>query len=171
MIAKVFGEFKTFYAPDHDVNDIGKARWIISQSNALKMGWDLLILLVLIFISISVPYRITFIEKDSKGWVTVYTIMDVCFGIDILLTFNTSYADIKLAKEIYDRKKIALNYVKGWLIIDIISVIPFDAFLTRKGGVSSIAKFARFGRLYKIIRILRLAKLFKILKSKNTVQA
>ncbi len=92
-MAKAFGEFKTFYAPDHDINDVGKAKWIIPQSNALKVCWDLLILFFLIFISISVPYRITFIEKDSKGWFTVFTIVDVCFGIDILLTFNTSYTD------------------------------------------------------------------------------
>ena len=136
----------------------------------MKVCWDLFILFVLIFISISVPYRITFIEKDSKGWFTVFTIVDVCFGIDILLTFNTSYTDKVLAKDVFERKKIALNYLKGWLIIDIISVVPFDAFFT-KGSVSSLAKFARFGRLYKIIRILRLAKLFKILKSKNTWQS
>jgi hypothetical protein len=30
--------------------------------------------------------------------------------------------------EIYSRKKIAVNYLKGWLIIDLVSIIPFDFF-------------------------------------------
>jgi len=48
---------------------------------------------MLIFISIVVPYRLAFSYKDSKGWFAIYTAIDVCFGIDIILTFNTSFSD------------------------------------------------------------------------------
>lgn len=94
--------------------------------------------------------------------------IDVCFGLDILLTFNTAYSESDSLLEISDRKKIALNYIKGWLIIDVLSVIPFDS-LFKAQNVTAIAKFARIGRLYKIIRMTRLAKLFKLMKSKSTI--
>ena len=71
--------------------------------------------------------------------------------------------------EVFDRRKIASNYLKGWFLIDFLSIIPFDDFFTDGKNVTSIAKFARIGRLYKLIRMTRLAKLLKLLKSKNTI--
>lgn len=75
--------------------------------------------------------------------------------------------------EVRDYKSIALNYIKGWFFIDVLTVIPFDKIVPklekRHSQISSVAKFARFGRLYKLIRMTRLAKLFKLLKSKKTV--
>lgn len=127
-----------------------------------------MILLELIFISLVVPYRLAFHNSDSKGWTVVYTVIDVCFGIDIFVTFNTSYSDTDSMKEIYDRKKVAVNYLKGWFIIDLLSIVPFDKIINLQNA-TAIAKFARIGRLYKIIRMTRLAKLLKLLKSKNTI--
>jgi hypothetical protein len=116
-----------------------------------------------------VPYRISFNDTESKNWQKIYTFIDVCFGIDIFLTFNTSYSETDAMLEIYDRKKIAIYYIKGWFIIDVISIIPFDFMLQGKTNVTAVAKFARIGRLYKLIRMTRLAKLLKLLKSKNTI--
>ena len=134
------------------------------------MLWDLFVLVLLIFISITVPYRISFSDGESKPWFVCFTTIDIFFVVDILLTFNTSFSDEEAKSDIYSRKAIAINYVKGWLIIDVLSVIPFDFFF-QGGEVSSLAKFARIGRLYKIIRMTRLAKLFKILKSKDKFQS
>ena len=95
----------------------------------MKISWDFLILILLLFISITVPYRIVYIEKDSGKWKHVYYAIDVFFGVDMLLTFNTSYTESEQMKEVYNRKKIALNYLKGWFIIDFVAVIPFDDLL------------------------------------------
>lgn len=135
----------------------------------MKITWDFFVLLELIFISITVPYRISFIDNDGKNWKTIYTIIDICFGIDIVLTFNTSYSESDAMLEIYTRKKIAINYLKGWFVIDLVSIIPFDFLFQGKANVTAVAKFARIGRLYKLIRMTRLAKLLKLLKSKNTI--
>jgi len=124
----------------------------------------------LIFISLVVPYRIAFSEKDGKSWEALYIFIDSCFGLDILLTFNTSYTEEVTTNEIWDRKRIILNYLEGWFWLDIIAIIPFDKFFSNsQGNLNAVAKFARIGRLYKLIRMTRLAKLFKLLKSKNTI--
>ena len=81
--------------------------------------------------------------------------------------------------EITSRNKIATNYLKGWFVIDLLSIIPFQTFIdlnnkmttnSRKTqNLKAIAKVARIGRVYKLIRMIRLTKLFKLLKSKNTI--
>jgi hypothetical protein len=43
----------------------------------------------------------------------------------MLLTFFCAYLDDSL-DIIDDRFKIALNYIQGWFIMDVISVFPFD---------------------------------------------
>ena len=91
----------------------------------------------------------------------------MCFGIDILVTFNTSYSETDSLIEVTDRKKIAYNYLKSWLTIDLISIFPFELIFGK--NLSAVAKFARIGRLYKLIRMTRLAKLFKLIKTQKTI--
>jgi hypothetical protein len=62
---------------------------------------------------------------------------------------------------------IAANYLTGWFMIDLISIIPFDLILMTSGSFNRIARFARIGKLYKLIKMFRMAKVLKIAKIKN----
>jgi len=110
----------------------GLSKYLIRQSNALKVIWDLFILLELIFISILVPYRIAYETSENHNWSIVYYFIDVCFGIDILLTFNTTYINQGSYNEITDRKEIILNYLQGWFCFDLLAIVPFDTFISSK---------------------------------------
>jgi len=55
-----------------------------------------------------------------------------------------------------DREIIAWNYVQGWFVIDLISILPFEA-------VGLILNNSALSQL-KILRILRLLRLFKLVK-------
>jgi hypothetical protein len=57
---------------------------------------------------------------------------------------------------------IAFNYLTGWLLIDVISVIPFDLLFLTSGSFNRVARFARIGKLYKIIRLTRILRVLKI---------
>ena len=96
--------------------------------------------------------------------------------IDIILTFFTSVTDEQDFKEITDKKRIAVIYLKKWFIIDVVSILPVDVFLLANYNTDDNAlntnvlfRFAKIGKVYKLIRMLRLAKILKILKSKRTV--
>ena len=52
-------------------------------------------------------------------------IINGLFFIDILIIFNTVFYNEDFEK-IDTRKGIALEYIKGWFIIDFICCIPFD---------------------------------------------
>ncbi len=53
------------------------------------------------------------------------------FIADILINFRTTY--LHNGEVVADPHKIALNYVKGWFLIDAVAAIPFDLLLFGTG--------------------------------------
>ena len=45
--------------------------------------------------------------------------------IDIILNFRTTFVSVK-GEVVSDSKLIALNYVRGWFVVDLLAAIPFD---------------------------------------------
>jgi hypothetical protein len=165
-LAAVFDDFSRFYAESAKTEE--KPRCIILQNNKYKIWWDLFIMIILIFISIVVPFRLAFVEDDDSFWKIAYFVMDICFLIDILLTFVTSITLPDSSLECYEHSVIAGTYLKSWFFLDVLSILPLDMMLTGL-NVNSLFRFARIGKLYKLIRMTRLAKLFKLLKGNKTV--
>ena len=92
-------------------------------------------------------------------------IIDMLFGIDILLFFNTAYYDDE-NDLVENRKAIANNYLYGWFSIDILAIIPFDHILSA-GDYGSMARIARIGRLYKLAKLTKLFRVLKIMKERS----
>jgi hypothetical protein len=44
---------------------------------------------------------------------------------DIVLNFRTSFVN-KNGQVCYDSRLIALNYMRGWFLLDLLAAIPFD---------------------------------------------
>ena len=86
-------------------------------------------LMLLLIVSLIVPVRLAFVEQDSTSWFVFYTITDVFFLCDLILTFFTSVPDDKRVYEITNKRIIANKYLKGWFWIDLISILPFDIML------------------------------------------
>ena len=55
--------------------------------------------------------------------------VDTMFIADILINFRTTY--LCDGEVVTEPGKIAINYIKGWFIIDLIAAIPFDFLLFR----------------------------------------
>ena len=106
-------------------------RWIIMSNNGYKILWDIYILVLLLIISLLVPWRLAFNQgqDDETGWLVAFWIIDLFFLIDIMLTFFTSVTDEHDFTEITDKKRIAIIYLKKWFIIDVVSILPIDVFL------------------------------------------
>ena len=60
------------------------------------------------------------VESVLRKW-----LVDILFGIDIFINFISAYEDRNANKMIFDRKKIAVNYIKSWFILDLIACFPF----------------------------------------------
>jgi Ion transport protein len=108
---------------------------------------------MLIFTAFVSPYRIAFVDVDSKPWQGIETFTDCIFGLDLILNFFFAYYD--QSEEIIDnRTKIAIDYLKGWFTIDLITVFPISQILST-GNFGHLAKVARIPRLYRLIKIIR----------------
>ena len=59
-----------------------------------------------------------------------------------------------------------MNYLKGFFIIDIISVFPITYTMNSKTA-DGLARLARLPRLYKLLRLMKLIRMLKVLKEKN----
>ena len=136
--------------------------------------WDLGVLLLLLTICTIIPWRLAF-DGESLNWEITYYLIDVIFGIDIILTFFTSISSKSGMVEIDDKKIIAVNYLKTWFIIDFFSIVPFDTIIRSvtvgsSGGeeqnVNTLMRTMKLTKIYKLIRLMRLVKIFKVLKNK-----
>ena len=75
-----------------------------------------------------VPVEIA-VAEDFAGSYTWYSsaniVIDIVFILDLLVNCNTSFEYNYL--EIYDRKKIVANYLRGRFTVDFLSAFPIDA--------------------------------------------
>lgn len=107
-----------------------KPRFVILQDNKIKVVWDVFVMLILIAVTLIIPYRLAFVLDDELEWQILYYFFDFMFTVDILLCFFTSYTDSYHKTEVVGYKAIVRHYLIGWFTVDLISVIPFDTLLT-----------------------------------------
>jgi hypothetical protein len=82
-------------------------------------------LVIIVFLSISVPYRIAFEDVAPPPWFYADTVLDFLFIIDMILNFFTAIENDN-GEIIIERKRIILTYIKGWFLIDLSSSIPIS---------------------------------------------
>lgn len=58
-------------------------------------------------------------------WLLLRTFLFRSLFSDIILNFRTTYVS-KSGQVMYDPKLIALNYFRGWFLLDLLAAIPFD---------------------------------------------
>ena len=89
--------------------------------------------------------------------------IDVFFLMDVLLNFITGYHDEQL-ELVHDPKLVAMTYLRGWFLLDVIGSIPFDLASAASGGNTGSGTKAFFAlRALKIPRLFRMVKLTSLL--------
>ncbi|WCJ18340.1 Potassium channel AKT2/3 [Euphorbia peplus] len=140
--------------PNHLLQTQG---WIISPMNSRYRCWETYMVLLVAYTAWVYPFEVAFLRSTPN--IRLYiadTIVDLFFGIDIVLTFFVAYIDSRTHLLVRSRKKIATRYLSTWFIMDVASTIPFEGlgYLftgERKMGVSySILGILRFWRLRRV---------------------
>lgn len=164
-------------------------RWLIKPDSPRMAQWDLFMAFLLAYIALLSPYEISFLkfELETTGDIALFVvnrIVDLCFLADMTLQFFLMFYEKPTGGGIsdthnhgvlvHDRKRIALRYMKGWFLLDLISTVPFDllALVINEGEVSSSSAAVTPGedttqklKLIRIVRLLRLLKLLRILRA------
>ena len=147
-----------------EIVDVKSVNCIILPDNIHKQRWDIFLGFLLIYVGAFVPLRVAFFDEMAGFMLFFETLIDLCFAVDIVLTFFTAYEKNKTIE--VRHKQIAKQYLKGWFIIDLIATIPFQLIelAWQQSDDVKLIRFTRVPRIYRIVRILRLLKMFRMAK-------
>ena len=92
------------------------------------------------------------------------------FLIDIIVNFRTTFFDEITGEEIYDKRRIAIRYLKGYFILHFLSIFPFAAISIGAGasqraiislGSISLLRMFKLERINKIIFLTNIGNVYK----------
>lgn len=177
------------------IGKITKKKWYIIDPRSSKIisYWDGIGMCALLFTAVVTFVEVAFVEPP--GYVDALFIVNRCidgiFIVDMFLQFFLMYPQQPKSVQdtvrwIHDQDRIAMNYVKSWFGIDLISILVsgFD-FLSLTGPQSTgcgkvpetsaadtaaAADAASQLKVLRIIRILRLVKLVRLVRSSRIMK-
>lgn len=124
-------------------------------------------MILAIYNCISIPFNAAFTPESSVGYEIFESGVDLCFAIDILLNFRTTYVDKKTGLEVISQRRIAWSYIAGGrFFIDLGASIPFERIYLIIGGSAGGDGFKLLG-LLKLVRLLRLSRVIRYMKFKT----
>lgn len=147
--------------------------YLLDPRSRMMRRWDVLIAVALVYTATVTPYEVAFLDTKSSARMTadaatfpVYLLnllVDITFFVDLLFNFNLMYADDGASVGLYvtDRRRIARRYLRGFFVVDLLSVIPYHEM--EMGGLKAL-KLLRLLRLFKLLRILRSGRILKRLE-------
>lgn len=142
-----------------------KAWFVVNPQRSNKFAaWQVITILALGWVVTVVPFQVGLLEPEWGLLLLLSTIVDIIFGLDVLLQFITMYPRPTQSGVVWEQKvsKIARHYVKTWFALDAITLIPFDiidlAFNADQVGTFKGTKVFRALRLLKLMRILKTSR-------------
>ncbi|KHN11238.1 Potassium channel AKT2/3 [Glycine soja] len=109
-------------------NPVNSKGWIISPMDSRYRCWESFMVLLVAYSAWVYPFEVAFMHKSSnKEIYIVDTVVDLFFGIDIVLTFFVAYIDRTTHLLVRDKKKIVVRYLSTWFVMDLASTIPYEA--------------------------------------------
>ena len=119
--------FNTERLPQYKRDSDKKSKFLFLHYSNTKGFWDWWIIILTMYIAIMVPYNVACRRDDREGDLLIFDmVIELFFIIDIVVHFRTSFVDTS-GRIIYDQKKIAVRYLKGWFILDFLAALPFEA--------------------------------------------
>lgn len=132
----------------------------------MKIAWDLILAVFVVYSVIVIPYRLGFNVSPTPSEARLDGFITALFATDILITLNTAYLDPQDEKFVYKRDKIAFEYAKYWFWVDLFATLPFDTIASSfidpsKAFVVRGIRVLRLGRLVKLYRLLRKSRVLE----------
>ena len=129
----------------------------IRHDSLFKAVWDWIVLVLVIFTAIEIPYSVAFLmpleksnmqAEDNVGWnfikvtpLLIFNLLvDLMFIVDILINFRTTFIKVNSDEVISSPKQIALHYLKTWFVVDFVAAIPFEFMITPEVDSVSCAR-------------------------------
>ena len=87
-----------------------------------KTMWNITVIVLLVYTSTVVPFQVAFIDHDSSFSAFLNYMVDILFGIDIIVNFFSAYeTNHRIEVRI---KQIVINYLLTWFALDLLATFP-----------------------------------------------
>lgn len=158
-------------------------RGLLDPNGKFLQILDVLTLFALAFTVFVTPYEIGFLNADTQPiFIDVLNIViTATFFTGIVANFLTPFRSSQLLgeKKIKAHRLIAINYMRGWFILDVISTIPYEAIAVLlfpdlmssdvsdplvDGNATSAASADFYLRAAGNLRLVRLLRIMRLLK-------
>eukprot|EP00760_Papus_ankaliazontas_P017586 PhM_4_TR17331/c0_g1_i1/m.65710/K04950/CNGA3; cyclic nucleotide gated channel alpha 3 len=123
-------------------------KYIVFPDSTMRRRWDLVVFCVVIFQCLTVPLRIGFQLHTWKEWIAMDIFCDIFLWSDMVVCALTTF-EID-GEMVTDRTEIALHYLKGWFLVDVLGVFPLE--------VALLAAIS-YHPLYHANRLLRVTRM------------
>ncbi|KAE9022988.1 Phospholipid-transporting ATPase [Phytophthora fragariae] len=152
---------------------------ILDPRSNEKLAWDSLIMLIVLYSAVMVPFQMGFPEVQFGVVVrAVAIITDVLFFLDVVHNFLVGFYSDDDENMVRDRRLIAKRYLATWFLPDVLAFLPLDYFLVQSntdttsgvgsGGDDSISNAQVLSlRLTRLTRLLRITKLTRLIKLRH----
>uniref|UniRef100_A0A336LKW6 CSON009168 protein n=1 Tax=Culicoides sonorensis TaxID=179676 RepID=A0A336LKW6_CULSO len=161
--------------PEYKLQSPRIHKWTILHYSPFKAVWDWIILILVMYTAIFTPYVAAFLlnepdyTKKSRSKyaddpiVVIDLIVDVTFVIDILINFRTTFVNGQ-DEVVSHPGRIAVHYLSGWFLIDLVAAIPFDLLLVGsntdelnldKDETTTLIGLLKTARLLRLVRVAR----------------
>jgi Ion transport protein len=105
-------------------SEINKAWGVVYPDATFKGIWDLICLVLIIYQSIIIPFRLCF-DVEASGIMYYWeTFIDCVFMLDIFVNFNTGF--YKKGYLVMKRREIIKNYLRTWFVLDVLASFPYS---------------------------------------------
>lgn len=135
-----------------------KCKFMIDPSNKFRMVWDLIISFMCFYISIGLPFSISFEDRIEHDVVDIMKVVDRTIDYillaDVALNFRTGFYNSD-GETVMDGRKAAYHYARTWFLLDFLSSFPFSDVSSGKMMDLQVAKLLKLGKLMKVLKVLR----------------
>ena len=137
-------------------------RFLVNPNSKWMQYWDLVTLSALLFTLTITPYEVALLPTTIDPLLFINQAINVIFITDIMVNLFLPYREsvYKGAGVVRSHWRIFLRYLKSWLLLDVVSVLPFDVLVAAEvfGGADSDFD----PTVLRMIRLIRLARLLKL---------
>ncbi len=134
---------------------------MIRELSGYRLAWDTMILLLIIFSCIFVPYQFAFRQETALAGFQFIYLVDLLFLADIVLNCFTSFR--RHGVEILDRRACTDRYSRRMMPVDLLASLPLDLLAWLLIGNGQLMGGSLVLAL-RLLRLLRIVRLFLILR-------
>ncbi|KAL6756348.1 hypothetical protein V8C86DRAFT_2651010, partial [Haematococcus lacustris] len=135
----------------------------LSLNDAWRPYWNSLCVVAAVLTGFTAPFTLAFEGSDdfnSHTWTSLEYWLVAVFSVDILFTFFTQYDDPDSGIPVTSLPRIALNYARGTLVLDLLVTLPWDKVVL--AGLAMEPGSSKPALLVGLLRLLALGRLHRV---------